>query len=231
MSQRLACLTLLAFGLFGPVTVAQGQEQFSTQPGLSELPPVIAYSPRLQAALERIAEGSALWREAVDAIRQSGRHAFVLTPDEVAVLDPGRGNAVGAFDPTVLAEVAIVSGPTPDAVSAVLVVANLSLLDRVHAERSLSARERNADLDRILIHEVYGHALPYLAAGNLSGRCADPGVNELPSQACSIRRENAVRAELGLGYRTDYGLGGLALARPTPWASEPIAYFSPLDRP
>lgn len=212
MFQRSGRLTLVAIGLLVTATAVQGQGPSAAGPARPELPPIIANHPRLQAGLERIAQGSALWREAIDGIRQSGRHAFVLTPEEVVVVDPHRGNKTESFDPTVLAEIAIVPGQAADSVNAVLVVANLPLLDRLHAERGLSSQEREADLDRILIHEVYGHALPYLTAGDVSGRCPDPRFNELPWQACSIRRENAVRAELGLGYRTDYGLGGLALA-------------------
>jgi hypothetical protein len=69
------------------------------------------------------------------------------------------------------------------------------------------------DLDRILVHEIYGHAVPYLLAGDLSGRCADPQPQERAVDACSIQRENAVRAQLGLGRRVDYGLGDLNLSR------------------
>ena len=68
------------------------------------------------------------------------------------------------------------------------------------------------NLDRIVVHEVYGHAVPYLLAGNLSGRCADPAGGESATGACAIRRENAVRSELGLGRRADRGLYSLALA-------------------
>jgi hypothetical protein len=95
----------------------------------------------------------------------------------------------------------------------VFVVVNLDLIDRAHAARNSLPAERDADLDRVLVHEVYGHAFPYLLAGNLSGRCADPIAGERAVDACSIRRENAVRAELGLGRRTDYGVAGLSLSR------------------
>jgi hypothetical protein len=95
----------------------------------------------------------------------------------------------------------------------VVVVVNLSLIQRIHNERLTVARELDADLDRILVHEVYGHAIPYLLAGNLSGRCPDPEPGERAPDACSIQRENAVRAELGLGRRQDHGLSSLALAR------------------
>jgi hypothetical protein len=89
---------------------------------------------------------------------------------------------------------------------------NLRLVRQTHDARMSVPREFEADLDRILVHEVYGHAVPYLLAGNLSGRCADPAPQEPAGDACSIRRENAVRSELGLGRRDDHGVFSLRLA-------------------
>jgi hypothetical protein len=97
-------------------------------------------------------------------------------------------------------------------VSLVIVVVNLPLLEEVHRRSYSPLVELYWDLDRILVHEIYGHALPYLLAGDLSGRCPDPAPGQKASDACSIRRENAVRAELGLSRRTGYGLD-LVLAR------------------
>ncbi len=113
----------------------------------------------------------------------------------------------------VLAEVAplAVAGSQ---VHEVVVVVNLPLLSRLyHAQPSSSYRDLTGDLDRIVIHEVYGHALPYLLAGSLDGRCPDPEPGQRATDACAIRRENAVRTELGLGVRRDAGLDGLALVR------------------
>ena len=93
-----------------------------------------------------------------------------------------------------------------------VIVVNLRLVQDTHDARLSVPRDFEADLDRILVHEIYGHAVPYLLAGNLSGRCADPKKGESASDACAIRRENAVRAELGLGRRDDHGLYSLALA-------------------
>jgi hypothetical protein len=98
-------------------------------------------------------------------------------------------------------------------VDEVLVVVNLHLIERLHRRTGSLPAEMNLDLDRILVHEVYGHAVPYLLAGDLSGRCADPLPGQSAADACAIRRENAVRAELGLGRRTDYGMSDLLLAR------------------
>lgn len=167
----------------------------------------------IEASLKRISSGSALWREALDALTSTGRHAVILTPDQVVVSD-ARGTARSRFDPTVLAGAAPVAGED-GRVGVVVVVVNLPLLQDTHQSRHSLPWEFEADLDRILIHEVYGHALPYLLAGDLTGKCADPEPDERPADACSIKRENAVRSELGLGRRKDSGLDGLALMRPS----------------
>jgi hypothetical protein len=99
-------------------------------------------------------------------------------------------------------------------VPVVLVVVNVPLLRRLHHSQPWSSPvDIQRDLDRIVIHEVYGHALPYLLAGDVSGHCADATPGQRAIDACAIQRENAVRAELRLGRRQDAGLGGLALAR------------------
>ena len=175
--------------------------------------PVVASGhPAIQASLDRIATRSALWRQAVQALEPSRRTAAILTADQVLVAD-APDHRTRRFDATVLAEVAPIPGPD-DRVERVVVVVNLALLEASHRARGSHPWELQDDLDRILIHEVYGHAVPYLLVGDLSGRCADPQPDERPEHACAIQRENAVRAELGLGRRRDAGLDGLALTRP-----------------
>jgi hypothetical protein len=136
---------------------------------------------------------------------------LVATPGDVVVKD-ARGRNV--FDYGILAEAVPVFTPESD-LSVVIIVVNLELVRQIHDDRLSVPRDFEADLDRILVHEVYGHAVPYLLAGDLSGRCADPGEGESPPEACSIRRENAVRAELGLGRRADSGVYSLTLATGT----------------
>jgi hypothetical protein len=96
-------------------------------------------------------------------------------------------------------------------VDTVIVVVNLPLLDRLYSDATPA--DLNADLDRILAHEIYGHAIPYLLAGHLSGKCADPQPKQKATEACAIKRENEVRSELRLGERRGYGLDGLTIAR------------------
>jgi hypothetical protein len=138
------------------------------------------------------------------------RHTLLLTPDQVVVSEtPAAGNT-DAFDASTLAEVSPVL-TEGGRVDVVLVVINVDLLANMHARLGSSRADFEADLERVVIHEVYGHAVPYLLAGKASGRCADPARGERALDACSVRRENAVRAEAGLGERTDYTFGGLLL--------------------
>ena len=116
-----------------------------------------------------------------------------------------------AFDPGVLAE-AVPLMDEDRQIHVVLVFVNLPLLTAIHDARLSVPVQFEADLDRILVHELYGHSIPYLLAGDMSGRCADPKPGERPSESCSIRRENTVRAELELGRRGDAGLSSLTLA-------------------
>jgi hypothetical protein len=174
--------------------------------------PLLTEHRTLQESIERIARRSALWREDAEALRRSGRRVYLLTPDQVVVADSIGGDGRGTFDPAVIAAAAPV--PRSDStVEEVLVVVNIGLIEETHRRRGSLDGELQTDLDLIVVHEVYGHAFPYLLAGNMSGRCADPVRGQRPADACAIRRENAVREELRLGRRTGYGLEGLTLAR------------------
>lgn len=196
--------TAAALAAVPPVRVAAQQPTLPSDNG-----PIVAESSELTASLQRLYSGSAAWRDAVAALTVTGRRAVVVTPDRVRVRDPkGRGDR--PFDDDLLAEVQ----PLADGearVQVVVVVVNVPLLDEMHA-RGVRAEFEN-DLDRILAHEVYGHAIPYLLAGSLSGRCADPAPGQRATEACAVQRENQIRAELRLGLRREYGLAGLAIAR------------------
>lgn len=171
---------------------------------------VVTNHQTLQQSLNRLFGRSALWRNAVQSIEQLGRRVVVITPKHVRVIDPDSGK-VRAFDHGVIAEVQPLA-EHETRVDAVVVVVNLDLLYRLQGPLT-TIGDFESDLDRILAHEVYGHAFPYLLAGDLSGKCADPAKGQRAEDACAIRRENEIRAELRLGQRRDYGVAGLAIAR------------------
>ena len=172
------------------------------------LGPIQSNHPELSASLGRIYAGSPTWRDALAAVSSTGRRMFVVTPDKVRVAD--RDGTHRPFDENVLAEVHPLADDR-DRVDAVIVIINLALLERLYSDATVADLE--ADLDRIVAHEVYGHAVSYLLAGSLSGKCADPSPGERATDSCAIKRENEIRRELRLGERRGYGLTDLALAR------------------
>lgn len=212
MSRWVRGLLLAGIGLALWPSHSAGQRLVSTAATAASDIPLITEHRLVRDSLQRIASGSQLFRSALDQLRRTARRVVVLTPDQVVVARDG-SRSLRRFDPDVLAEVAPVARHG-SRVDLVMVVVNLPLLESRHQQRGSLPWELTDDLDRILVHEVYGHALPYLLVGDLSGHCADPKSGERAIDACAIRRENDVRAELGLGRRTDAGLAGLALTRP-----------------
>lgn len=163
---------------------------------------------RLAAAIGRIEDGSAAWRAALDSVVAAGGAIIVAGVDEV----------VGVPEPFARAELAAVSPvvQADSAVAVVMVVINTPLLERVYrlaaaGPSAVHPRDLSSDLVRLLVHEIFGHAVPYLLAGHVRGACPDPTAPGL--SACSVERENVVRRELGLGTRRGYDLSGLALSR------------------
>jgi hypothetical protein len=173
---------------------------------------LIATDPVVFASLERVAQGSALFRRALQDLQSTDRRIVIVTDRTIGGIDtPGNETSHG-LDGSDLAE----TTPVVDATSrvrAVVVFVNVRLLEQVHASKGSMLGELQSDIDRILVHEVYGHAMPYAIAGDLSGRCPDPWPGQKAADACSIRRENEVRAQLRLGRRSDAGLEGLTLSR------------------
>jgi hypothetical protein len=204
-----SCTTAVAI-LAGHPTVALPQAHAQGDAQSFQYAPLTTDTPALQASLNRLFARSAAWRDAVDQLSQTGRRAYIVTPNRVRMIDP-RTRRPTPFDADTLAEVLPVADEELR-VEVVVVVVNLPLLEKMHREQGLIV-DLEGDLDRILAHEVFGHAVPYLLAGHMSGRCPDPLPDQRAAESCVIGRENRVRAEMGFGHRTEYGLDGLALVR------------------
>ena len=197
---------LTAFVGFAVVLAAAPLSLRAQEPSPS---PFVSRHPVLAASLDRLHAGSAAWRAAADALSGTGRRAIVVTPQMISA--HARTDGAYDFDSESLAG----AEPIVDdqsRVETVIVVVNLPLLQRLSGLPMASIAFQD-DVDRIVAHEVYGHAVPFLLAGSLSGKCADPERGQSPGDACAIKRENVIRTELRLGQRFDYGREGLALAR------------------
>lgn len=206
MARRYFCAGFAAVAL--AVTMATAASAQQPRWTWIDRPPLIIENPVLAKSVARLYAGSPRWRDAIHAVADTGRRVVIVTPDKVTMQEAD--GAHSAFDADVLAEVQ----PLADdwsRVDTVVVVINLPLLERLYTDAT--TQDLEADLDRIMAHEVYGHALPYLLAGHLSGKCADPLPGQRATDACAIKRENAVRSELRLGERRDYGLDSLAMSR------------------
>lgn len=157
--------------------------------------------PVLAASVDRLSAGSASWRDALTALTATGRRAIITTTDQTEY----------GFDLDQLAQ-ALPVIDDQQRVAVVVVGINLELMQRLSG-LPVRAVQFEEDLDRILAHEAFGHAIPLLLAGHLGGMCGDPAPGQRATDACAIKRENVIRKELRLGQRFDYGREGLALAR------------------
>ena len=160
----------------------------------------------LRQRVGALAGQSPTWRAGLDSLRASGFEVVIAAPAQVRAELPG----MAGYDARHLGEVI----PLRDAagtITGAVVTVDLPQLGALAKEAGLGAGEVAGDVDRILIHEVYGHVVPLAASRQISGGCPDPSPGESALTSCAIIRENRIRAELGLPPRTSYDLSGLAL--------------------
>src|SRR5688500_9340246 len=88
------------------LAVASGTAVSALEPRWTwrDRPPVVVEHPVLAASLARLYAGSSRWRDALNAVADTGRRVVVITPDRVRVRD-GNGAPDTPFDPDVLAEI------------------------------------------------------------------------------------------------------------------------------
>ncbi|MFW6078477.1 MAG: hypothetical protein ACODAE_02580 [Gemmatimonadota bacterium] len=162
----------------------------------------------LAERIESLSERSPTWRSAMAELRRGEFRVVVGDPagvragvevlsryrtrhfGEVIPLRDGRGGVTGA-----------------------VVVVDVERVRRLVERSGLPERVVDGDVERILIHELYGHVVPLARSRRLDGGCPDPGPGEPALSSCAIRRENRIRAELGLEMRVAYDLTGLVVGR------------------
>ena len=163
--------------------------------------PLVVWDPILAASVERLSIASASWRDGIGAVAATGRRALLVTSDRMKT--PIEAGTLAQVYP--LAD-------DQSRVETVVVVVNLDLLQKLSGLPS-TATDYEDDLDRILAHEIYGHVIPLLLTGSMSGHCADPAIGQSALTSCAIQRENVIRREMRMGPRLEYGRESLAIAR------------------
>jgi hypothetical protein len=164
--------------------------------------------PVLAARSNDLSRRSPTWRAALDSIRATGFHVVIGTPADIRRAVPGlehyRARHLGEVVPMRDGEGALIGA---------IVTIDLELVERLGKRAGLTRSEMECDVDRILVHEVYGHVLPLARTREIAGGCPDPAAGEPAASSCAIVRENVIRAELGLDARVAYDLSGLSLGR------------------
>jgi hypothetical protein len=95
---NLAFATVIAFTTSAEIVGAQAlPDSFQVTES-----PFVTTNRVLEASLERIFRGSALWREAAEAVRRTGRYALLVTPTDPVMNNIAKANR-DALDPGHLA--------------------------------------------------------------------------------------------------------------------------------
>lgn len=202
ISQATGAASLYAQGAW----VQEGSDSATTPRGVEILDAYLAdrighlesKSPRLRAAMERA--------------RAAPFPVVIGTPEQMTerlgarrwlALQSGEGQ---------LADFLIYK-PDPEAPAIELIVIRAHL-NRIRAAPSAMAplgigrgrarRWVDATVDALLIHELWGHLVPIVDAGDHTGNCADPAPGEPALDSCVMRRENDMRLELGIAPRPEY---------------------------
>jgi hypothetical protein len=139
---------------------------------------IVTPTPEIAEMLSEVEERSPTFREALDAVRADESLSLVVT----AGMLPGEYIGVAFYGDGDHTRV------------------NVSLDLGKIAEHKLSREQ----VQEILVHEIYGHAVPYLMTrGQL---CRDPGDGEPYRRSCVAKREAVVMRELGLQPRQTYAI-------------------------
>lgn len=170
--------------------------------------PIRAADPLLAERMESLTQRSAIWRAGLDTIRANGFRVLVAAPEQVRRMVP----ELEGYRTEHFGEVLPLRDEAGALIGAVVSV-DVPRLERLFLAAGLPASILAGDVDRILIHEVYGHVVPLSVSRQLSGGCPDPAPEEPALSSCAIRRENRIRAELGLEPRTAYDIRGLTIGR------------------
>ena len=152
---------------------------------------VTVLSSELAGHIAQIAEKSPTFRASWQKLHSSGVPIRIGTDRQLHAELPSRYRK----QPRNWTAVTLARGRTGN-LSHVVVALNENAMEII-AERAASGDEyMKGELDRVLIHEIYGHVVPVVEARDMSKGCPDaPRPGE--SRSCVSIREAEIAAELG----------------------------------
>jgi hypothetical protein len=170
--------------------------------------PLHVQNPFLERRTHEIARRSATWRAAMDTLSGTRFWVVVGTPADIRRSVPGLEN----YRSRHLGEVVPLRDDEGALLGAIVTI-DLELLEQLGARTGVTRAELEADVDRILVHEIYGHVVPLAWNRTIAGGCPDPAPGAPAESSCAMLRENRIRAELGMQPRLAYDLSGLSVGR------------------
>ncbi len=168
----------------------------------------------LAARIELLEQRSPRFGAAMSRARQGSIPIVIGTPDQVRDLVAERLSLGLQMGNDRVADFLI---HTPDVGSPQISLIVIRVhLDRIRGAtrwraplgigRGRARRWMNATTDAMLIHELWGHLIPIVEAGDYTGNCSDPAPGQPDLESCVMQRENELRRELGLKPRAQYSL-------------------------
>lgn len=153
----------------------------------------------LAERIERVAAGSASFRNDWAMIRASGVRVTIGRATRLHSQLPRwyRDNPNRWVGVTV-----VHAAGARSSVDRAVVALRVTAIERQARLRPDSETWRLAEIDRVLVHEIYGHLAPIIAAGDAYSDCPDharPG----EQQACVALREDHVMRELAMFQETE----------------------------
>jgi hypothetical protein len=198
----------LALGLLGTAACAVLPAGAGKLPVPEDIGSVRVTDRLLAERVHSLQDRSPTWSAALDSLAGLRFQVLIGTPEQLGELVPSLSSYAGQHIGRMLP-----LGNRAGQLIGAAVLIDLAVMERMARAAGASRAMLEGDIDRILAHELYGHVLPLAIAGRPDRGCADPAPDEPAVSSCSVRRENRIRAELGLPPRTTYDLRALAIGR------------------
>ena len=162
----------------------------------------------LASRIQRLEQRSPRFREAMAAARVGRIPVVIGTTAQVSARFADRITISDRLPYGQLGEFLVGRGTGSPEIYFIAIRVPIDEIEKIPWRRgvlgSTARRWVDETVDAVLIHEMWGHMVPVLEAGDYSGKCDDPKRFQSVEKSCAMQRENALRRELGLAPRTHY---------------------------
>jgi hypothetical protein len=156
---------------------------------------LVVLDDQIAESLNRLRQGSSTFDATMAQLERSRTPILIGTLDQLAELVPSPFRTGSGWAGLTL------SWGAADNLSRSLVVVQMQWLTALAArepETGGSDSHLRKELDRLMIHEVYGHLAPVVQARRLRANCPDARAGQRYTESCVAQREMEILRELGM---------------------------------